>query len=83
MHTKKWSRPISYASPQTGEFKTIGSANEAIAVLREKWPVAKGRHLQDAQKICLEVLEGKRPPAEARRAFIAAAVEANLFVKEK
>jgi hypothetical protein len=27
--------------------------------------------------------QGKRPAVEARRAFIAAAVEANVFVKEK
>lgn len=83
MDTKKWTRPISYTSPQTGAFETIASTSEAIAVLRGQWPVVAGKQLRDARKICLEVLEGKRPAVEARRAFIAAAVEANVFVKEK
>ncbi len=80
---KKWTKPLSYALPQTGDFKTIGSVGEAMVALRSNWPVVAGRQLREARKICVEALEGKRPAAEARRAFIAAAVEAHVFVKEK
>ncbi len=81
---RKWSRPISFVSPQTGDYRTIESAGDAILVLRApSWPVQAGKQLREAKKVCLEVIEGKRPPAEARRAFIAAAVEAHVFVKEK
>ena len=81
---KKWAKPISFVSPQTGNYRTIESASDAIAVLRgEGWPVQTGKQLREAKKICVEVIDGKRPPAEARRAFIAAAVEAHIFVKEK
>jgi len=81
---KKWAKPISFVSPQTGNYRTVESASDAIAVLRGAgWPVQTGKQLREAKKICVEVIDGKRPPAEARRAFIAAAVEAHIFVKEK
>ncbi|EPE96532.1 DUF982 domain-containing protein [Rhizobium grahamii] len=81
---RKWARPISFVSPLTGDYRTIESASDAIAVLRGAgWPVQAGKQLREARKICVEVIDGKRPPAEARRAFIAAAVEAHVFVKEK
>jgi len=81
---KTWAKPISFLSPQTGDYRTIQSANEAIIVLQgAHWPVQSGKQLRDAKRICLDVMDGRRPPVEARRAFIAAAVEADVFVKQK
>ena len=83
MDPKRWSRPITFEAPRLGQHRTIASTQEAARVLINDWPIQKGRQLKAARKACLAVLEGKKPPSEARNAFIAAAVEADVFVREK
>ena len=83
MDPKRWSKPLTYQAPTQPAPRTIGSTSEAVSVLANSWPIDRGRSLKHAKKACREVLEGKRPPSEARSAFIAAAVEANIFVREK
>jgi ribosomal 50S subunit-associated protein YjgA (DUF615 family) len=83
MDPKRWSRPISFQASKFGEFRTVTSTTEAIAALNTAWPVARGRSLRTAKRTCQQVLNGKRPPSEARNAFIAAAVEANVYVRER
>ncbi|WP_442981260.1 DUF982 domain-containing protein [Rhizobium sp. S152] len=83
MDPKRWSRPLSFQIHRTGEFRTISNTSEAATILNNAWPVARGRNLKSAKRTCRQVLSGQRPPSEARNAFIAAAVEADIFVKEK
>jgi ribosomal 50S subunit-associated protein YjgA (DUF615 family) len=82
MDPKRWSRPISFQAGRYGEFRTVTNTTEAIVALSTAWPVARGRSLRTAKRTCQQVLSGKRPPYEARNAFIAAAVEANVYVKD-
>lgn len=83
MDPKRWSRPLSFQVNRSGEFRTITNTSEAATVLSHAWPIARGRSLKSAKRTCRQVLSGERPPSEARNAFIAAAVEAHIFVKEK
>lgn len=83
MDPKRWSRPISFQASRLDEVRTITNTSEAAAVLKTAWPIARGRSLRTAQRTCKQVLNGQRPPSEARNAFIAAAVEANVYVKER
>lgn len=83
MDPKRWSKPLTFQAQTQGSPRTIVSTSEASSVLANSWPVDRGRNLKRAKKACREVLEGKKPPSEARTAFIAAAVEANIFVREK
>lgn len=83
MDPKRWSKPITFETPRLGNYRTVASTQEAARALVNDWPVQKGRQLKAAQKACMAVLEGRKPPSEARNAFIAAAVEAHVFVREK
>ncbi|MDX3929274.1 MAG: DUF982 domain-containing protein [Shinella sp.] len=77
-----WNKPITYEENDRGGYRTIGSTEEAARVLLTKWPVKEGKAYLRAQKVCLDVMEGKRKPEEARRAFLKAAEEAGVFVRE-
>jgi hypothetical protein len=83
MDPKRWSKPLTLESPKLGRHHTINSTSEAALVLKNNWPIKRGQNLKRARKTCLEVLDGKKAPSEARSAFIAAAVEAHVFVREK
>jgi hypothetical protein len=47
----------------------------------EDWPTEDGAALDQALLICADVIKGKRTGEDARKAFIAAAVEAGLDIK--
>ncbi|MFK0333587.1 DUF982 domain-containing protein [Rhizobium sp. NPDC090275] len=83
MDPKRWSRPIYFQASRYGEFRTVTNTSEAATALNTAWPIDRGRSLKTAKRTCQQVLSGKRPPSEARNAFIAAAVEANVYVKER
>jgi hypothetical protein len=83
MDPKRWSRPISFQASGSGELLTVTNTREAAVALDRAWPVARGRSLRTAKRTCQQVLNGQRPPSEARNAFIAAAVEADVFVREQ
>lgn len=82
MDPKRWSRPVTYAESRFGDTRTIVSTGEAAKILTSRWPTQRGLELRRAQKVCTEVLAGKRPPSEARQAFLDAAKEAAIVVKE-
>lgn len=83
MDPKRWSKPVTFEEDTRGGYRTITSTGEAARVLLTKWPVAKGRQYRRARQVCLDVLEGKKPPSEARRAFLDAAREADVFVRDQ
>lgn len=83
MDPKRWSRPISFQTNRSGDMQTITNTSEAVAALDSVWPITRGRTLRTAKRTCQQVLKGKKPPSEARNAFIAAAVEANVYVRER
>lgn len=82
MDPKRWSRPLAFQTNRFSELRTINNTSEAVAVLDSLWPIARGRDLRTAKRTCKQVLSGKKPPSAARNAFIAAAVEANVYVRE-
>ncbi len=52
-------------------------------LLVDRWPDKdRGPEYRSALQACMDVMEGRRAAASARRAFIRAAKEASLFVRE-
>jgi hypothetical protein len=47
------------------------------------WSGKRGPKHREALQACQDVLDGKKPVMSARRAFLAAAREAGLFVPDK
>lgn len=83
MDPKYWSKPVMVETGVIGKFKTITNTGEAARLLLSHWPIEKGRRYARARKTCIAVLEGVKPPSEARRAFIEAADEADLYIREQ
>ena len=81
--TGKWTKPITLKVPTAQKYHTIYSTADAAFVLMHLWPSPTGpKHLR-AREVCLAVLSGEMPPNEARKAFLAAADEAKVFIYEK
>ncbi|MDT3379724.1 DUF982 domain-containing protein [Labrys portucalensis] len=59
---------------------TIGDANEAADYLLNNWPADSGERYDFAKRVCLEAIEGKRDPEDARAAFLLAAEEAGVIL---
>lgn len=81
MNSGVWEKPITFETNKLGKYWTVTSAAEAARALMERWPVDTGKALEEAQRTCLAVLEGKEDPAIAREAFIKAAEEAGVFIR--
>ena len=70
-----------------GSFQTIRSVREAAQILIGwprgllGWPEGGAKRIA-ALRACLDALEGKGPAKTARRYFIEAAEEADIFVRE-
>lgn len=81
MASSRWNKPVSFEENSRGRFRTIATTEEAARVLTEGWPVQSGKAYRKACEVMLAVLEGKREQGVARLAFIAAADEAHVFVR--
>jgi hypothetical protein len=80
MNYKTWSNPVRIENPDTGMVQTVKTIRDAKTVLARSWPIYHGSQYWKAEKICDDVLHGRSDPVEARRAFIAAAVEAHFHI---
>lgn len=82
MNSGAWEKPITFETNKLGQYWTVTSTAEAARALIDRWPVRTGKALEYAQRTCLAVLEGKEDPAVAREAFIKAAKEADVFIRD-
>lgn len=81
MRSGLWSKPVTFETLTLGVYRTISSASEAAGVLLYDWPAEGGPAFRAAQEKCLAVLEEGADPEEARRAFLLAADEADVFIR--
>jgi hypothetical protein len=80
--TKDWTRGVTLALEAPGKFTTIRNIQEASWALIEDWPTEDGAALDNALLVIEAALKGKKTPEDVRRAFIAAAHEAGIEVRE-
>ena len=78
----RWSKSVTLALEGPDIFTTIDSTQAAAWAMIEDWPLEDGPALDHALLVCTEVMDGKRPNDQARPAFLAAAREANLPIKD-
>ena len=81
MGVLEFDQPVVVETAKLGRHLVISDVVRAAEMLINDWPSAKAgsRHLA-ARKACLAVLEGQRKAISARRAFQAAAEEADILV---
>ncbi|GAA4180207.1 DUF982 domain-containing protein [Shinella granuli] len=76
-----WDNPVTIETLTLGRYRTVSSTAEAARVLLEEWPVDEGEAFVAAKTLCLAVMEGNADPEEARKAFLIAADETDVFVR--
>lgn len=77
-----WTKPVTLALEGPGKFTTIRTLQEATWALIEDWPLEDGPALDRALTVIEAALKGKKKPEDARMAFIAAAREAQIEMRE-
>jgi hypothetical protein len=76
-----WPKPVLLALEEPGQYVTIATTQAASWAMIEDWPTEDGPALDKALLVCADVIKGKRTNEDARKAFIAAAVEAGIDIK--
>lgn len=79
MNAGHWPAGLSIQLPDTNRQLIINSAQEAAALLADKWPLTYGRSYQRALAVCAAVREGSLKAEDARSALIEAAKEAGVL----
>lgn len=80
--SKPWTQPVTLALGEEGEDVTIDSTEAASWAMIEDWPTEDGPALDKALLTCMDVVAGKKKDEDARRAFIAAAIEAGIVIRD-
>lgn len=73
---------ITVETKRLGRYRVIASVEEAAEYLVYDWPIDKGPLQLEARIACLDCMEGALSVEDARAAFIAAAKDAGVYVKE-
>jgi hypothetical protein len=83
MRDEKFDVAVTIETQRIGRFLTVTRTAHAAALLMHEWPDEKrGPKYRSALKAMMDALEQRRPVGIARRAFTAAAREAEVFVRE-
>jgi Protein of unknown function (DUF982) len=83
MKQDRFEVPLTVKSGETGDNLMLRTAREASDYLLNKWPGKKSPKHRAALQACHDAIAGDKPMMTARRAFIAAAREADVLVSEK
>ncbi|HEY4191317.1 MAG TPA: DUF982 domain-containing protein [Mesorhizobium sp.] len=70
-------------SDTAGTILLLRSAKEASDFLLNSWPGKRSPKHRAALQACHDAMAGDKPAMNARRAFIAAAREVDVFVNDK
>lgn len=73
---------VTVETERLGRMMTVTGTAQAAQFLLERWPEKRGPKYRTAVKAMMDVMEQRKAVATARKAFVAAAKEADVFVKE-
>jgi hypothetical protein len=81
MEDQRFDEPVQVMLGGPGKIRVVTSTTEAAeCLLKYRWPRGTGKKHRSARQACLDVLAGLRQAAEARKAFVAAAIESDILV---
>jgi hypothetical protein len=83
MKQERFEVPLTVKSGDASENLVLRNAREASDYLLNKWPGKKSPKHRAALQACHDALAGDKPTMTARRAFLAAAREADVLVSDK
>ncbi|ULJ73621.1 DUF982 domain-containing protein [Rhizobium gallicum] len=77
-----WGKPVIIALEGPDQWVVIHTTQAAAWALIEDWPLEEGPALDRALLVCADVMSGKCSREEARQAFVEAAIEAGIPIKD-
>lgn len=80
MKTTAWNPAVTLEDRTTGICRTVRTVRQARTVLHRNWPDRSGSRYRLAETACEAALHDEKETGEARKAFIAAAIEAHLHL---
>ncbi|MDE1991155.1 MAG: DUF982 domain-containing protein [Rhizobiaceae bacterium] len=82
MEKQFWDEPIVVETDKLGQYVTIGSTERAAEYLLLEWPKEFDEESYVAAKqALLDAHEGRLTAADARDSFLAAVIEAGVFIR--
>ena len=82
METALWGLAV-YYRPDDKIVQSVSGVDEALVALFDRWPVRTGNFRLIAMDASYAAQAGRERPAEARLAFVAAAIEAGALVDHR
>ncbi|GLS33443.1 Protein of unknown function [Mesorhizobium albiziae] len=82
MENNRFDIPVTVKSGETGS-QLLHTVREISHNLMNNWPGKKSPKHRAALQACHDALAGDKPAMNARRAFIAAAREVNVFISDR
>lgn len=77
---QRFDQPVRVALGPSGNVTyTVDRVAQAADILLNRWPTEAGKKHLAARRACLAVLEGLKDAQVARKAFVAAAEEADIL----
>jgi len=83
MQNDRFEIPLTVKLGETGNHQILKTAQEASDFLLNNWPGKRSPKHRAALQACHDAMAGNKPVMAARRAFIAAAREADVLISDK
>ncbi len=77
-----FARPVIVQTGRLDRERIVTNTRHAAIVLLHEWPDKACPKRKVAMQRCVEVMRGEKPPSTARKAFVSAARQAGLLIKE-
>nr|WP_246698872.1 DUF982 domain-containing protein [Rhizobium sp. BK491] len=76
-----WGKPVIVETNKIGQRLVITNPERAAEFMLQEWPSSiRGKAFARAQAVLLGALEGKTKPTTARKAFLDALTESQIYV---
>lgn len=83
MRDEQFDIPVTVETAQIGRTFTITRTAQAADFLVNRWPEHRGPQYRKALQAMMDAMEQRKKVDTARRAFTAAAKEADIFIREE
>ena len=82
MRNEDFDIPVTVTTDGVDRQRVVSDTVHAAEILLRRWPDdSRGQKYRAALKACMDVMEGRKQVASARRAFVVAARQAHILVK--
>jgi len=82
MRDENFDVAVTIETDQIGRYLTVTRVGQAADFLLHRWPTTKGPMHRAAMQALMDAMEQRKAVMAARKAFTAAAKEADIFVRE-